>query len=115
MNSLNFIQAVYDYKKELSQEENRYLVKGETPDFTFGEHTSVLSACMELHMSNTGTSDPIRAVEAAKLCGWLMMRLESWTYSSNKFDSIVRQLIEQTVEETLKNSFYNETCLQKRV
>jgi len=68
-----------------------------------------LSLLLECKSLRTGASDLLPPNEAAKYCGWLMMRLESWTYSSLKYDALVRKLVEEAVNETLNNSSMYQT------
>ena len=100
MHILGFIHEVWEYKKLLAENGNRHHID----DPQKGEPTQILDVCMGLHMSNTGSSDRLPKEKAAKYCGWLMMRLESWHYTSDKYDEIVRQLVKHTIEETINNN-----------
>ena len=95
---MNFHNKVWEFKKNAFKFNNRHNIDG----FSMNEHTSLFDICESLHMSNTGTSDLLPPDKAVKYCGWLMMRLESWHYTSIKYDEIVRELVKCTIEETLR-------------
>lgn len=69
---------------------------------------NLLNICLELHMSNTGSSDVIGFTKKIFLVTILEQALEEWKEgptSSKPFDDAVKNLIEITIKE-YKDSVY---------
>lgn len=66
-----------------------------------GEAT-LLDICLALHMSNTGSSDPLDVVEQNRLMQILRDAVRFWEPSvhSHYFDAAVLNLIRATIDET---------------
>lgn len=63
---------------------------------------NLLNICLELHMSNTGSSDCLKIAEKTNLVSILKQSIEEWDdsyYNFQFFDNAVRNLIETTIEE----------------
>jgi hypothetical protein len=68
-----------------------------------GNDKTVLDVCLMLHMSNTGSADPLTLEDEDKSLKLLKMMLSKWAdshVSSKRFDDAVKNLIEATLIET---------------
>jgi len=98
MNYTTFTKA-YLFKKKLDPKKDRYLQK--TSD---DEHTSLFDVCQTLQMSMNGSSDPLIEEVEEKYIAWLMMRLETWKYSSSSYDEAIRNVVLTTVNDCRQSS-----------
>lgn len=63
---------------------------------------NLLNICLELHMSNTGSSDALNGDQRSFLINILKQAIADWTEGSGKdkkFDNAVLYLIQTTLEE----------------
>lgn|SRR5215470_5253296 len=89
---------------------------------TFGElyenqelfKIGILRICEELHMNNTGSFPDLEDETRKHYLNYLIFRLKKWTNNNqniltNEYDKAVKNLMKQTITETLVENLRRET------